>query len=91
MGQNQITAVQSKNVWIALAVLGLSVFNVTQDYQAGGLAAIQETDVSLVLLGLAHLVTRFTDKHARPLRIRSAAYHKRREINKMVSELDKGE
>jgi len=83
------TPLESKNILIAVAVIGLSAFNVFQDFSAGGIQSIQETDVSIILMGIAHITTRLTDKTARKIRVRSDSYHKRKAIDKMFSDLDK--
>jgi len=73
-------ALLSQTIGLALATIGLAIFSIVQDAHAGGLAAVSETDVGIILTGIGLVINRALDKNARPLRLRrkSAADSKTR-------------
>lgn len=58
---------QSKTNNIGLVTVGLACFAIYQDYSGGGIGAVEQTDVGMLLTGISVIINRLTDKAARKL------------------------
>ena len=64
------SALVSKSIGLAVTTLGLAAFNIYRDYTVGGLPAISEADLGIVLTAVGLIIDRFLGGHARPLYLR---------------------